>query len=86
MHNAILAVTLAIGGLSCLIYCRNLSHLVAVFFAKHFRDHYGAYATARGWDNPNSRRNQYFYRAMVLFFGCFLILMAVHALVGTIYL
>jgi hypothetical protein len=84
--NVILFLVLAIVGISCLIWFRSLAHVLAIFFAKRFRESYGQYATERGWDDPNSTRNRYFYRPATLFIAVFLIIMAFHELFGTIYL
>jgi hypothetical protein len=77
---------LLLAGVLCLIYFRPLSDFLAAFFAKQFHDAYGQYATDRGWDNPGSSRNKYFYRAATLFIAIFLLIMAFHAFFGTIYL
>jgi hypothetical protein len=56
-----------IAGILTLIYLRSISDFLASFFAKRFRESYGEYATKAGWDNPNSTRNKYFYRAQLYF-------------------
>jgi uncharacterized membrane protein required for colicin V production len=69
--NKIVAAILAIMGGICLFYVRSVATVLASFFAKQFHKSYGAYATERGWDDPNSPRNKGFYTAAAYFIGIF---------------
>jgi hypothetical protein len=61
--DIIIASSLAVAGLLCLLYFRSLARLFAAFMTTRFRESYGEYAIEHGWDNPNSKCNKYFYRA-----------------------
>jgi hypothetical protein len=71
---------LAVPGITCFVYFRSLSHFVATFMAKRFHEEYGQEATEKGWDNPDSTINKYYYRAAVAFIGCFLLMLSIHEL------
>lgn len=82
--NIAIALVVGITGILCLIYFRSLGRSFAMFMAKRFREGYGEYATERGWDNYNSQFNKYFYRAFVIFFGLFLLIMSFTVFFGPI--
>ena len=50
--------------------------------AKRFHEAYGDEATERGWDDPESMLNKYYYRAAVAFIGGFLLLISIHVLLS----
>jgi hypothetical protein len=82
--NIIIASILGVAGILCFLFFRSLARSFAAFMAKRFRESYGEYATERGWDNPNSQFNKYFYLAFVIFIGLFLLIMAFTVLFGPI--
>jgi hypothetical protein len=82
--NIIVASILAVAGILCLLFFRSLAGSFAAFMAKRFRESHGEYATERGWDNPNSQFNKYFYLAFVIFIGLFLLIMAFTVFFGPI--
>lgn len=84
--NTIISITFAIAGILFLVYYRTIARCLSTFFAKRFHESYGDYATERGWDNPNSAYNKWFYTAAALFLGIFLLIVAFHELFGTIHL
>ena len=73
---------LAVPGITCFVYFRSLSQFLTTFMAKQFREAYGTEATERGWDNPESTLNKYYYRAAVAFIGGFLLLISIHMLLS----
>jgi hypothetical protein len=82
--NILFVSILAVAGILCLLFSRSLARSFAGFMAKRFRESYGEYATERGWDNPNSQFNEYFYLAFVIFVGLFLLIMAFTVFFGPI--
>jgi hypothetical protein len=52
--------------------------------AKRLRESHGKYATERGWDNPDSQFDKYFYRAFIIVIGLFLLIMSFTAFFGPI--
>jgi hypothetical protein len=82
LTHIVASIMLAVPGIACFVYFRSLSHSLATFMAKQFRDAYGAEATVRGWDNPEITLNKYYYRAAVAFIGGFLLLISIHLLLS----
>ena len=66
----------------CFVYFRSISHFLATFMAKRFHEAYGVEATERGWDNPDSMLNKYYYRAAVAFIGGVLLLISIRVLLS----
>ena len=84
MNNIVMSVIFAVAGISCFAYFQTLSRFLATFFAQRFHEAYGQEATEKGWDNPDSTINKYYYRAAIAFIGIFLLVMSLHALLGPI--
>jgi hypothetical protein len=84
--NTILALTLLVAGLACLVCFRSLGRLFAGFMAERFHESYGQYASEHGWDNPISTFNKYFYRSIIIFLGLFLLIMSFTVYFGPIHL
>jgi len=82
--NYFLAFVLAVAGLAVLIWNKRLSGDFGRFMARRYSMTFGRLAHSVGAD-PNKPFNVFFYRLLVIFFGAFLLLMAVHAAFGTIY-
>jgi hypothetical protein len=83
--NYVLALALAVAGLAILIRNNELSIRFGRFFAQRHSMTFGRVAHSLGWDDPTKPFNVFLYRSVVIFFGLFLLLMAFHALFGTIY-
>jgi hypothetical protein len=84
--NIVFALILVAANIYCFIYFRPIAHTCAKFMAKRFREHYGEYATERGWDDPKTKFNKLFYQGVALFMGFWLLVVAFHELFGTIHL
>ena len=82
LTHIVASILLAVPGISCFVYFRSISHFLATFMAKRFHEAYGVEATERGWDNPESMLNKYYYRAAVAFIGGVLLLISIRVLLS----
>jgi hypothetical protein len=83
--NVLGALVLVAGGLSCIVWSRKLSDGLSKVYSREFRRQFGQYATERGWDDATRPFNKFLYRGMVVLFGLFLLIVAFHVYVGTVY-
>lgn len=84
--NYLIAFLLAAVGLTILVRNKILATDLTYFFTKHLGITFGPLAHRLGWDNPEKPFNVFFYRFIIILIGLFLLIMALHELVGTIYL
>jgi hypothetical protein len=84
--NYLLGVLCLIAGALVLLNSKRLSTRLGKFYANRFSATFGRLAHFLGWDSPNKPFNVFLYRAVVVFFGLFLLIMAFHSFFGTIYL
>ena len=84
--NYLLALLLALSGVAILIFNKSFSIRFGRFTADRHGKTFGPLARYLGWDNADSPFNRFLHRFLVIFFGVFLLVMAVHAAVGTIYI
>jgi hypothetical protein len=84
--NYLLGLFLSIAGVLVLLNNKRLSTRLGNFYASRFSATFGRLAHFLGWDNSNKPFNVFLYRAVVVFFGLFLLIMAFHSFFGPIYL
>lgn len=84
--NYVFGMILSITGALVLINSKGLSTRLGVFYANRFSATFGRLAHSLGWDDPTKPFNALLYRAAVIIFGVFLLVMAFHSVFGPIYL
>jgi hypothetical protein len=84
--NYLLGILLSIAGAVVLLNNKRLSIQLGKFYANRFSATFGRLAHFLGWDSPNKPFNVFLYRAVVVLFGLFFLIIAFNSFFGTIYL
>ena len=84
--NYLLSAVLGMAGITILVWNKTLSQKFGEFYSPRFSATFGKLAHYLGWDDPTKPFNRFMYRGFIITAGIILIILALAAFFGPIYI